>query len=104
MSGPAVLLLITVILIVLALVYYLVSTIVALRQITSGLDATIKAVVQIIDKSKPVNEVVGLLQLLTLSSVHPLMATGRLDPAEIVSVVLDGTRRHPTLPDDPEER
>ena len=58
MSGPAVLLLITVVLIVLALVYYLVSTVVALRQITSGLDATIKAVVQIIEKSKPVNEVV----------------------------------------------
>ncbi|WP_157622595.1 TetR/AcrR family transcriptional regulator [Nostocoides sp. Soil756] len=53
---------------------------------------------------KPVDEVVGLLQLLTLSSVHPLMATGRLDAAEIVSVVLDGTRRHPTLPDHPEER
>jgi hypothetical protein len=58
MSGPAVLLLITVVLIVLALVYYLVSTIVALRQITSGLDAAIKGVVQIIEKSKPVNEVV----------------------------------------------
>jgi hypothetical protein len=58
MSGPAVLLLITVVLIVLALVYYLVSTIVALRQITSGLDDAIKAVVQIIEKSKPVNPVV----------------------------------------------
>jgi hypothetical protein len=58
MSGPAVLLLITVVAIVLALVYYLVSTILALRQITSGLDAAIKAVVQIIEKSKPVNEVV----------------------------------------------
>jgi hypothetical protein len=50
---------------------------------------------------KPVDEVVGLLQLLTLSSVHPLMATGRLDAAEIVSVVLDGTRRHPSDPVDP---
>ncbi|MGG5259930.1 TetR/AcrR family transcriptional regulator [Phycicoccus avicenniae] len=44
---------------------------------------------------KPVREVIGLLQLLTLSSVHPLMSTGRLDPAEIVDVVLDGTRHHP---------
>ncbi|QIM22805.1 TetR/AcrR family transcriptional regulator [Phycicoccus sp. HDW14] len=43
---------------------------------------------------KPVEEVVGLLQLLTLSSVHPLMSTGHLDAAEIVSVVLDGTRHH----------
>jgi AcrR family transcriptional regulator len=42
---------------------------------------------------KPVDEVVGLLSLLTLSSVHPLLSTRRLDAAEIVDVVLDGTRR-----------
>ena len=42
---------------------------------------------------KPVHEVVGLLSLLTLSSVHPLLSTRRLEPAEIVDVVLDGTRR-----------
>ena len=42
---------------------------------------------------KPVAEVIALMQLLTLSSVHPLMSTGRLDAAEIVDVVLDGTRR-----------
>jgi hypothetical protein len=58
MSGPAVLLLITVVAIVLALVYYLVSTILALRAITKGLGETIGAVVEIIEKSKPVNEVV----------------------------------------------
>jgi hypothetical protein len=58
MSGPAILLLITVVAIVLALVYYLVSTIFALRAITHGLDQTITAVVEIIEKSKPVNEVV----------------------------------------------
>lgn len=45
---------------------------------------------------KPVDEVIALLRLLTLSSVHPLMSTGRLSPEEIVDVVLDGTRRHPT--------
>ena len=45
-------------LIVLALVYYLVSTIVALRQITKGLDEVIAAVGEIIEKSAPVNEVV----------------------------------------------
>ena len=44
---------------------------------------------------KPVDEVVALLRVLTLSSVHPLMATGRLDAAEIVDLVLDGTRRTP---------
>ena len=49
---------------------------------------------------KPVDEVIALLRLLTLSSVHPLMSTGRLSPAEIVDVVLDGTRRHPLDPKD----
>lgn len=44
---------------------------------------------------RPVEEVVGLLSLLTLSSVHPLLSTRRLEPAEIVDVVLDGTRRKP---------
>ena len=42
---------------------------------------------------RPVEEVVGLLSLLTLSSVHPLLSTRRLDATEIVDVVLDGTRR-----------
>ena len=42
---------------------------------------------------KPASDVVALLQLLTLSSVHPLMSTGRLDAADIVDVVLDGTRK-----------
>jgi hypothetical protein len=53
------LLIIAVVLIVLALVYYLVSVIFELRKITNGLDATIAAVVEIIDKSKPVNEIVA---------------------------------------------
>ena len=44
--------------IVLALVYYLVSTIVALRQIADGLDEAIAGVGEIIEKSAPVNEVV----------------------------------------------
>jgi len=59
MSGPAVLLLITVVLIVLALVYYLVSVIAALRQIANGLDDTIAAVGEIVNKSDPVNEIVN---------------------------------------------
>ena len=42
----------------LALVYYLVSTIVALRQITSGLDDAIAAVGEIVEKSAPVEAVV----------------------------------------------
>ena len=58
MPAPGVLLIVTVVLIVLALVYYLVSTIVALKQITDGLDETIGSVVEIIEKSAPVNDVV----------------------------------------------
>jgi hypothetical protein len=45
--------------IVLALVYYLVSTILALRQITAGLDDVIKRVGEIVEKSAPVEAVVG---------------------------------------------
>jgi hypothetical protein len=44
--------------IVLALVYYLVSTILALRQITNGLDEVIASVGEIVEKSAPVNAVV----------------------------------------------
>jgi hypothetical protein len=49
---------IAVLLIVLALVYYLVSTIVALRQIADGLDEVIAGVGEIVEKSAPVNDVV----------------------------------------------
>jgi hypothetical protein len=52
-------LLVIVVLIVLALVYFLVSTIVALRQITSGLDDAIKGVGELIAKSEPVEPVVA---------------------------------------------
>jgi hypothetical protein len=46
------------VLIVLALVYYLVSTILELRAITKGLDEVIAGVSEIIEKSKPVNGIV----------------------------------------------
>ena len=49
---------VAVLLIVLALVYYLLSTIVQLCKITNGLDDVIKSVTEIIEKSAPVNEVV----------------------------------------------
>jgi hypothetical protein len=58
MPAAGVVLIIAVLLIVLALVYYLVSTIFALRQITSGLDEAIAGVVEIIEKSAPVADVV----------------------------------------------
>jgi hypothetical protein len=44
--------------IVLALVYYLVATIAALRKITAGLDEAIVGVTGIVEKSAPVNEIV----------------------------------------------
>jgi uncharacterized protein YoxC len=56
--GPGTGSIVAVALIVLAVVYYLVSTIVALRKITSGLDRVIANVVEILEKSKPVEEIV----------------------------------------------
>ncbi|HUA49483.1 MAG TPA: hypothetical protein VMA77_29885 [Solirubrobacteraceae bacterium] len=50
---------IAVLLIVLAVVYYLVSTIVALQRITNSLDEAITGVVGIIEKSAPVDDVVS---------------------------------------------
>jgi hypothetical protein len=57
-SGAAVLIVIAVLLIVLALVVYLVGTILELRKITTGLDEVIGNVGQILEKTAPVNEVV----------------------------------------------
>ncbi len=48
-----------VVLIVLALVYYLVSVIFELRKITGGLDEVIAHVSEIVEKSAPVNEIVA---------------------------------------------
>src|SRR3954467_783631 len=59
MSAAAVVLVVIVVAIVLVLVYYLVSVIFALRKIVAGLDATIAAVVEIIEKSEPVNPIVA---------------------------------------------
>ena len=58
-AAPGYVLIVAIVAIVLALVYYLVSTILALRQITNGLDDVIKGVSEIIEKSKPVNEIVN---------------------------------------------
>jgi hypothetical protein len=52
---------VAVVLIVLALVYYLVSTIVALRKITAGLDDAIVGVTGIVEKSAPVNDIVAAI-------------------------------------------
>jgi hypothetical protein len=58
MPAAGVVMIVAVLLIVVAVVYFLVSTIVALRTITRGLDDAIAGVVQIIEKSAPVKEVV----------------------------------------------
>jgi hypothetical protein len=54
-------LIVIVLLIVLALVYYLVSTIFALQKITSGLADVIASVTEIVEKSAPVNEIVNAI-------------------------------------------
>jgi hypothetical protein len=59
MSAVGFVFLVAVLLIVLALVYFLVSTIVALRRITAGLDQVIGSVGEIVEKSAPVNGVVS---------------------------------------------
>jgi hypothetical protein len=58
MPAAGAVMLVAVVLIVLALVYYLVSTIVQLRAIANGLDDVIASVSEIVAKSEPVNGVV----------------------------------------------
>jgi hypothetical protein len=58
MSAAAVVTSIGALLIVLALVYFLVSTILELRKITAGLDVVIGNVVEILQKTEPVNGIV----------------------------------------------
>ena len=52
---------VAVVLIVLALVYYLVATIVALQRITAGLDEVIADVTGVVEKTEPVNDVVSAI-------------------------------------------
>ncbi len=59
MPAAGVVMIIAVVLIVLALVYYLVATILALQKITGGLDEAIAGVTGIIEKSAPVDGVVN---------------------------------------------
>ncbi|MDQ6605823.1 MAG: hypothetical protein M3Z06_04655 [Actinomycetota bacterium] len=58
MPAAGVVTIIAVLLIVLALVVYLVSTILALRQITAGLDEALQGVGELVQKSAPVGDVV----------------------------------------------
>jgi hypothetical protein len=58
MPAAAIVLILGVLLVVLALVYYLVATIFALNAIRNGLDEVIVGVGEIVEKSAPVNDVV----------------------------------------------
>jgi hypothetical protein len=60
-ATPGWVLIAIVVAIVLALVYYLVATILELRKITAGLDEVIAGVSEIIEKSAPVNDVVNTI-------------------------------------------
>lgn len=60
-SAAGLVTIIGVVLIVLALVFYLVSTILALRAITNGLDEVIASVTEIVEKTAPVNGVVDAI-------------------------------------------
>jgi hypothetical protein len=90
MPAAGAVLLVAVVLIVLALVYYLVSTILQLQKITAGLDEVIVAVGEIVEKSGPVNDVVNsinadldagvdLLEGLLVKKVGILEAIGLVD-------------------------
>jgi hypothetical protein len=59
MSAAAAVMILAVVLIVLALVYFLVATILQLRAIVAGLDRVIEHVGGIVEKSAPVNRIVG---------------------------------------------
>jgi hypothetical protein len=61
MPAPGIVLAVAVVLIVAALVYYLVSTILVLSRISSGLNEAIAAVVELIEKTAPVGEVVDTI-------------------------------------------
>jgi hypothetical protein len=61
MPAPGIVLAVAVVLIVAALVYYLVSTILVLRRISSGLNEAIAGVVELIEKTAPVGEVVDTI-------------------------------------------
>jgi hypothetical protein len=73
MPAPGIVLAVGIVLIVAAVVYYLVRTIIALRAITKGLDEAIAGVGELIEKSAPVNEVVN-----TINS-HLDVAVGALE-------------------------
>jgi hypothetical protein len=105
MTAAGVVMIIAVVAIVAAAVFYLVSTIVALRRITAGLDEAIAGVVGIIEKSAPVEEVVNtinenldagveLLEGLLVKKAGMVDAVGLVDGL-YPGAATDGFRGHP---------
>jgi hypothetical protein len=94
--AAGIVLIILVLLIVLALVYYLVSTIFALQKITSGLDEVIGSVTEIVEKSAPVNEIVNAINKDLDAGVDMLEAL-LVKKAGLVDAVglIDGLRNFP---------
>ena len=91
----------------LALVYYLVMTIVALRSITKALDEVITGVVEIIEKTAPVNDVVRDINEQLDAGVELLEGllvkkAGIVDAVGLVDGLYRGRRRR-RLPLDPRE-
>ena len=100
-SAPGAVMLVAVVLIVLALVYYLVSTILELRKITKALDEVIGGVSEIIEKSKPVNEIVNAINrdldaaalLLTTRSQVEQTVAGVAEYGGSLDVIVDDAER-----------
>jgi hypothetical protein len=108
-SAPGVVMIVAVVLIVLALVYHLVSTILQLRAITKGLDEVIAGVSEIIEKSKPVNGIVAtinkdldagveLLEGLLVKKAGLADAVGLVDGL-YPGAAADGLRQYPEAKD-----
>ncbi len=98
MPAAGVVMVIAVVLIVLALVYYLLSTIVALRKITKGLDEVIADVSGIVEKSAPVNGIVTAINEQLDAGVDLLEGllvkkTGLVDAVGLVESVYPGSGR-----------
>ena len=96
MPAAGVVMVIAVVLIVLALVYYLLSTIVALRKITKGLDEVIADVSGIVEKSAPVNGIVTAINEQLDAGVDLLEGllvkkTGLVDAVGLVESVYPGS-------------
>src|SRR4051794_41251921 len=99
MPAAGVLLIVTVVLIVLALVCFLVPTVVALRRISQGLDEAIAAVGEIVEKSAPVDDVVTTINQHLDAAVDALEGllvkkAGLVDAVGLVDGLYPGAAEH----------